>query len=152
MTTSQSILYYSAIDEQGNIVAAQFTTDPDFPVKPGLRLLPDDSNKYFDAVRGQKFIQLRRVEPVLPEHTEVMYEVDDLPLQTVFLHQRNERDTRLALCDWRVSADLWATYTDQQRKEWSDYRQALRDVTQQPGWPTDVDWPTEPSTFEIISI
>lgn len=152
MTTSQSILFYSAVDEQGNIVAAQFTTDPNFPIKQGLRLLPDDSNKYFDKVRGEKFIQLRRVEPVLPEHTEIMYEVDDLPLQTIFRMQRTERDTRLALCDWRVNADLWASYTDQQRKEWSEYRQALRDVTEQPGWPTDVNWPIEPSTFEIVNI
>ena len=31
-------------------------------------------------------------------------------------------------------------------QEWSDYRQALRDITEQAGFPGNVDWPTEPTT------
>lgn len=28
--------------------------------------------------------------------------------------------------------------------EWAEYRQALRDITKQPGYPLDVTWPTTP--------
>ena len=31
-------------------------------------------------------------------------------------------------------------------QEWSDYRQALRDITEQDGFPGNVDWPEEPTT------
>ena len=31
-------------------------------------------------------------------------------------------------------------------QEWLDYRQALRDITTQPGFPTNVIWPTRPTT------
>jgi len=30
--------------------------------------------------------------------------------------------------------------------EWKNYRQALRDVPQQAGFPNDIEWPEEPST------
>lgn len=30
------------------------------------------------------------------------------------------------------------------KEEWKVYRQQLRDVTEQAGWPTEIVWPTEP--------
>ena len=50
---------------------------------------------------------------------------------------RNERDAKLAACDWRASSDLTLSTA------WRDYRQALRDVPSQ--LPRSVTWPTEPS-------
>jgi len=50
---------------------------------------------------------------------------------------RNERDAKLAACDWRASSDLTLSTA------WRDYRQALRDVPSQ--LPGAVTWPTEPS-------
>ena len=52
---------------------------------------------------------------------------------------REERDYKLAVCDWRASSDV--TMSD----EWRVYRQALRDVPTQAGFPTSVTWPIEPS-------
>lgn len=52
---------------------------------------------------------------------------------------RQDRNQRLAACDWTqlpdapVDAAAWATY-----------RQALRDVTSQPGFPWNVTWPVLP--------
>ena len=52
---------------------------------------------------------------------------------------RAERDSRLAACDWMV------TKAAEQGKPipepWRAYRQALRDVPAQPGYPRDVQWP-----------
>jgi hypothetical protein len=52
---------------------------------------------------------------------------------------REDRDNRLAACDWMANSDV--TMSD----DWATYRQALRDVPAQAGFPTDVTWPLEPS-------
>jgi hypothetical protein len=52
---------------------------------------------------------------------------------------RAERNTKLAGSDWRASQDV--TMSD----EWRTYRQALRDVPAQAGFPSNITWPTEPS-------
>ena len=51
---------------------------------------------------------------------------------------RAERDKLLAASDTMALADR---ITD----EWRTYRQALRDVPTQAGFPTSVTWPVEPS-------
>lgn len=51
---------------------------------------------------------------------------------------RRERDIKLAATDWRASSDLTLS------TEWATYRQALRDIPSQEGFPNDITWPTEP--------
>jgi len=51
---------------------------------------------------------------------------------------RSERDSLLAATDWTANSDV--TMSDAMR----EYRQALRDVPQQAGFPHDVVWPTKP--------
>ena len=58
---------------------------------------------------------------------------------------RFERDARLAGSDWTdtLSAKLrlgGAAYTD-----WQNYRQALRDVPDQSGFPDAIEWPEIPA-------
>lgn len=52
---------------------------------------------------------------------------------------RQERNRRLASCDWTQLAD--APVDD---LAWATYRQALRDIPAQAGFPWTVEWPTEP--------
>tara|TARA_R100000773_G_scaffold11221_1_gene10377 strand:+ start:5552 stop:5821 length:270 start_codon:yes stop_codon:yes gene_type:complete len=52
---------------------------------------------------------------------------------------RQERDSKLRATDWRAGSDL--TMSD----EWKAYRQALRDIPAQAGFPNSITWPTEPS-------
>ena len=52
---------------------------------------------------------------------------------------RNQRNLKLAATDWRAGSDL--TMSD----EWKAYRQALRDIPAQAGFPNSITWPTEPS-------
>jgi len=52
---------------------------------------------------------------------------------------RNQRDRRLAETDWMANSDV--TMSD----NWRTYRQALRDLPAQSGFPDNVTWPTEPS-------
>jgi hypothetical protein len=53
---------------------------------------------------------------------------------------RAERDIRLNQSDWAMISDA---PTD--KVAWSTYRQALRDVPTQTGFPSSVTWPTKPS-------
>ena len=53
---------------------------------------------------------------------------------------RAERNRRLAACDWTQVADAPAN-----KEAWATYRQALRDVTSQSGFPHSVSWPSEPA-------
>lgn len=56
---------------------------------------------------------------------------------------RADRDKRLADCDWRV---IKAAETGvPMPAEWATYRQALRDVTAQAGFPWDIAWPEKPT-------
>lgn len=61
---------------------------------------------------------------------------------------RSERDGRLSACDWTQSPD--ATLTANERARWREYRQQLRDVPQQPGFPDSVDWPELPARDLIV--
>jgi len=51
---------------------------------------------------------------------------------------RRQRDVKIAETDWRASADLTLS------AEWAAYRQALRDVPQQEGFPNSINWPAKP--------
>lgn len=53
------------------------------------------------------------------------------------------RAALLADSDWTQLAD--APLTAAKKAEWATYRQSLRDIPQQSGYPGSVNWPTAPS-------
>lgn len=55
---------------------------------------------------------------------------------------REDRDSRIAACDWTQLAD--APLTSAKKTEWKTYRQALRDVPAQANFPDAVQWPVAP--------
>lgn len=55
---------------------------------------------------------------------------------------RAQRTARLAACDWTQLPD--ADMTPAQRSAWGEYRQALRAVPEQAGYPLGVVWPVPP--------
>jgi hypothetical protein len=54
---------------------------------------------------------------------------------------RSDRNRRLAECDWTQGKDIPASISD----PWAAYRQELREVPDQEGFPWDVTWPEQPS-------
>mgnify|MGYP001193246169 CR=1 FL=1 len=52
---------------------------------------------------------------------------------------RERRDALLLNCDWTQAQDV--PITNDARNAWREYRQALRDIPEQPGFPWDVTWP-----------
>ena len=55
-------------------------------------------------------------------------------------YARAQRDQLLAESDWTQLPDVPAAIKD----AWAVYRQALRDVPQQSGFPANIVWPTRP--------
>ena len=54
---------------------------------------------------------------------------------------RSTRDSKLAECDWTQANDSPLKAAS----AWTTYRQSLRDVPAQSGFPHTVNWPTKPS-------
>ena len=52
---------------------------------------------------------------------------------------REQRNIKLAECDWTQLADSTAD-----KLAWATYRQSLRDITAQAGFPWTIDWPVAP--------
>lgn len=63
-----------------------------------------------------------------------------LPPEILAINIRTDRDLCLSNSDWTQLPDVPQSVKD----AWAPYRQALRDITQQPGFPTEVVWPAAP--------
>ena len=72
--------------------------------------------------------------PAVPEPTAEQQE----------MQVRAQRNSLLSLSDWTQLAD--APLTTEQKQAWAEYRQALRDVPEQAGFPENVVWPSAPET------
>lgn len=64
---------------------------------------------------------------------------------------RARRDAELAETDFVVNRHrdqeemgIETTLSDEEYRGWLQYRQSLRDITEQEGWPLSVVWPAEP--------
>jgi hypothetical protein len=70
-------------------------------------------------------------------------ETDDERLRLAHLeifafNARATRNSLIAGTDWRFTSDRPFDAA------WAAYRQALRDITTQPGFPENIEWPHEP--------
>ena len=54
---------------------------------------------------------------------------------------RETRNTKLSASDW---THMVSDRTVENQAAWATYRQQLRDITLQDGFPNEVTWPTEP--------
>lgn len=58
---------------------------------------------------------------------------------------RTQRNQLLAESDWTQLPDARAAMGAEKAAEWDAYRQALRDITAQPGFPSIIQWPAKPN-------
>lgn len=92
---------------------------------------PDDTGAQFDT--AALFAEMKpHAAPYVPPTQQ---ELEAIAAAEI----RAERDRLLDASDWTQAADA---PVDQ--AAWATYRQALRDVPQQAGFPQNVTWPTEP--------
>jgi len=89
----------------------------------------DDTAGAFDADGNAVVIDEDLVESKIPE----------LIAERQAAQARSQRDALLSQSDWTQVPDA---PVDQ--AAWAEYRQALRDVPQQAGFPTEITWPQKP--------
>ncbi len=98
-----------------------------------------------DEYSGLEWLDSKQTKPT---ETEVNSKIAELDSAEAMKLLREERNSRIALTDWRAGSDLTLA------SAWSTYRQALRDLPAS-STPklnseyeldlTSVTWPTEPS-------
>jgi|GEM_PF-3283854 len=64
--------------------------------------------------------------------------------ERVGMFLRMERDARLAASDVLMLPDRWGGYSENEQAAITSYREALRDLPAQPGWPRNITWPELP--------
>jgi hypothetical protein len=69
-----------------------------------------------------------------------VFTVEAIPDEEKAGQVRSERNTKLAATDWTQGKDI----PDNVSSTWAAYRQALRNVPAQAGFPWEVTWPTQP--------
>jgi hypothetical protein len=69
-----------------------------------------------------------------------VFTVEAIPDEEVAGQVRAERNSKIAATDWTQGKDI----PDNTSSQWAAYRQALRDVPAQAGFPWEVTWPTQP--------
>lgn len=85
---------------------------------------------YAASVEGREFFWV----PKLSDEEKAQIAFDGKALQV-----RTERNQKLVQSDWTQIADAAVD-----KAAWAAYRQALRDITAQAGFPWDVSWPEHP--------
>ena len=75
------------------------------------------------------------------ERTDAELEIDRIPIQESAV--REQRDQLLASTDWAVLPD--SPLDESSKTALKTYRQALRDVPQQSGFPWAITWPEMPT-------
>lgn len=60
-------------------------------------------------------------------------------LEALARNARSQRNRLLSASDWTQVSDAQVD-----RAAWATYRQALRDIPDQAGFPTEIVWPSEP--------
>ena len=65
-------------------------------------------------------------------------------LENTIRTERARRDSLLLEVVDAMNPMRWELLSDDEKQSWRDYRQALLDVPQQPGFPKEIDWPVAP--------
>ena len=143
---------YIRTDEQGRIVRCEgeYTLPSDLD---GWTLIEEGppcdrlnlaQSHYFDGglYTSDGIPRYKLVDGQPVERSEEEIEVDRVPIQATAA--RAQRGKLLAATDWAVLPDSPLDGTSQTALK--TYRQALRDVPQQEGFPGTITWPEMPAT------
>ena len=125
---------YALFDEKGRSVAIS-NAIPDGE-ESNYFLVPEDVNGIILVKEGKKIRELnaKETEAILAEKLE----------KTLAKEVRAKRNRLLVEADILTQLDRWDGYSDAKKKKITAYKQSLRDLTKQKGFPTDVTFPEMP--------
>ena len=125
-------------------VTGEFECEPEnffvrMPEPPTIREQPEFD--YFterleqrDHEMGDEWIEWDVIPLTAEEQEQVLEQAD--------WDARNARNHWLMMSDWIFTPDSQPEDMD----AWLEYRQALRDLPEQEGWPKVIDWPVKPGS------
>lgn len=139
---------YACVLDNGEIgYVASFDNDADIPLgHAGYTFVPVDIDMPDDFIIQSYYDFAAKIFHKKPPRPDGFFEwsLEEkkwvLNLEAATTSARNERRSRLASSDWTQLPDVPLTT----RNAWAEYRQALRDITNQPGYPLEIIWPTPP--------
>lgn len=145
------MIKYADLDADGYVVAISVVPTAQAP--SGAYLLDDQQ---YDALRKRKaggYVE-NGVLQICPQRPSLVHrwsratkqwELDpDLQIEHHTSEARAQRNQLLETSDWTDTLSA-QTRLGPKYAEWQSYRQALRDITDQPGFPLDIVWPTPPA-------
>ena len=84
------------------------------------------------------------------DYTTWLQKAKDAELTAESQKVRDYRDNLLNTCDTvYCNAERWSAMTAEQQQAWEAYKQALRDITAQSGFPQEVKWPQKPQITKV---
>jgi hypothetical protein len=109
------------------------------------RNTPADS-VYFDGDFGPKHYVTNGAVALIPEKPSELHKFDFSSKAWVLSESsiRAKRQKLLEASDWTDTLSSKERFGEQLYTAWMVYRQALRDIPEQPGFPAAVEWPVAP--------
>ena len=145
MTLSYALLYTPEKDENGKYLIRNINESQHGPeyFKVEVYCEPLGGWVPFHASQNDAVAHGREIyEQIVAEHSaDIVPTPQEEKDEWHAARVRYERDLRLKKTDWTQAPDVPAATRD----VWTAYRQELRDVPQQEGFPYAYTWPTEPS-------
>ena len=74
---------------------------------------------------------------------------DDLYIYDKKNFALSKRNVLLNQSDWTQIPDINNTLEEDVKILWKEYRQKLRDITDQSEWPLNIEWPKAPNTLGV---
>ena len=105
---------------------------------------PEDG-EYFELADDFMGKRLMLAKGKVREFTEkeLQAEYEEVAKKATEIEVRHKRDTLLVAADVLSQLDRWDAYSQGQKDSISAYKQALRDIPQQVGFPNEIVWPQE---------
>lgn len=97
------------------------------------------------VIKWQSFVSNPNIEQLLNQENFGVWQPtpETFPSPESEVQLVGKRNKLLAETDWTQLPDV--PLSDSKKIEWATYRQALRDLTAQEGWPTNITWPKKPA-------
>ena len=151
------IIYF---DQRTHTISVLFNTHPRH-IDIQLQINPL-TNKYFTGKELHDYIMsFMPVEQKLPEFIKPVLNADEIhklvdkkikDINDIY-NEKNKililRESFLRYSDWTQLPDANKNLSKEDKIAWEDYRQKLRDITLQPGWPMNINWPKRPHILGV---
>lgn len=126
------------------------------PIEDNKYITGNDLHEYIMSFKKINDCTLEIKKPLKGKNADEILNLVDTHRQDIYednlerLKNINLRIQLLASSDWTQLPDAQAQWDEEDKQLWLEYRQALRDITKQPGWPRNVDWPKRPHILGVV--